>query len=115
MGRLTQIKGRLATVKVGRISQAQGRREVDQRRNAQAWRRWYGLARWKRLRWDVLVRDRFTCRMCQRVEPDTSKLVADHVRPHRGDPALFWDQDNLQSLCASCHSSAKQAAEAREF
>ncbi len=28
----------------------------------------------------------------------------DHIRPHRGDPRLFWDPANWQALCASCHS-----------
>jgi 5-methylcytosine-specific restriction protein A len=30
--------------------------------------------------------------------------VVDHIVPHRGDPELFWKEDNLQPLCASCHS-----------
>ena len=28
----------------------------------------------------------------------------DHIKPHRGDMTLFWNQNNWQSLCASCHS-----------
>lgn len=29
----------------------------------------------------------------------------DHVRPHHGDQALFWDElGNWQVLCASCHA-----------
>ena len=31
--------------------------------------------------------------------------VVDHVVPHRGDHTLFWDAENWQSLCASCHNS----------
>lgn len=31
--------------------------------------------------------------------------VADHIVPHRGDRELFEDPDNLQPLCASCHSA----------
>lgn len=34
----------------------------------------------------------------------------DHIEPHRGDMTLFWDHDNWQSLCHSCHS-AKTASE----
>ncbi|MCD9825235.1 HNH endonuclease signature motif containing protein [Bradyrhizobium japonicum] len=40
-----------------------------------------------------------------------SATVADHVKPHKGSEALFYDPDNLQSLCASCHNSAKQRME----
>ena len=28
----------------------------------------------------------------------------DYIVPHRGDPALFYDETNLQSLCKACHS-----------
>ncbi len=37
--------------------------------------------------------------------------VVDHIEPHRGDQAKFWDSSNWQSLCVSCHSSHKQAIE----
>jgi len=40
--------------------------------------------------------------------------VVDHIQPHRGDPRTFWDTTNWQSLCASCHSSHKQAREKRQ-
>ena len=39
--------------------------------------------------------------------------VTDHVVPHRGDPAVFWDVSNLQPLCRSCHDSRKQRIERR--
>lgn len=81
------------------------------RDQAQHWRRWYKTADWQRLRWSVLSRDLFTCRRCGRIEADTSQLVADHIDPHRGDRAKFWDADNLQCLCAPCHNGAKQAEE----
>ncbi|WP_269448179.1 HNH endonuclease [Lentibacillus sp. JNUCC-1] len=28
----------------------------------------------------------------------------DHIVPHRGDRDLFWDPNNHQGLCKSCHS-----------
>lgn len=77
------------------------------------WRAWYKTQRWQRLRWCVLVRDGFACGKCGVIETETRKLVADHVRPHRGDEALFWDEGNLQTLCAPCHGSAKQREEVR--
>ena len=40
------------------------------------------------------------CRENGRLEPAT---VIDHIIPHRGDPKLFWDQDNWQALCKACH------------
>lgn len=38
----------------------------------------------------------------------TEANVVDHVRKHDGDAALFWDSNNLQSLCAPCHDGVKQ-------
>lgn len=32
-----------------------------------------------------------------------SASVVDHITPHRGDYALFWDKTNWQSLCKRCH------------
>lgn len=37
--------------------------------------------------------------------------VVDHVLPHKGDQALFWDSGNWQSLCKLCHDSHKQRLE----
>ena len=85
-------------------------RARDQRHT---WRAWYKTARWQELRWSVLVRDLFTCQFCGQIEADTSKLVADHRIPHRGNAPLFWDSANLQCLCKACHDSTKQATERR--
>jgi len=35
----------------------------------------------------------------------TDRLERDHIKPHRGDAACFWDPLNLQLLCRSCHSA----------
>lgn len=42
------------------------------------------------------------CEAAGRVVPATD---VDHIKPHRGDMALFWDSSNWQSLCHSCHST----------
>lgn len=42
------------------------------------------------------------CRQCKRVE-HSAKLHAHHLIPHKGDEVLFWDIDNLATLCADCH------------
>ncbi|QXH96104.1 HNH endonuclease [Pseudomonas ogarae] len=28
----------------------------------------------------------------------------DHIVPHKGDATIFWNRNNWQSLCHSCHS-----------
>lgn len=79
---------------------------------AEPWRQWYGTQRWKRLRRAVLVRDGFTCQCGCDVVANASELVADHKTPHRGDPRLFWDPENIQTLRKSpCHDAHKQAQE----
>jgi 5-methylcytosine-specific restriction endonuclease McrA len=40
--------------------------------------------------------------------------VADHINPHDGDWNRFM-LDPLQSLCASCHSSAKAIIDKRGY
>jgi 5-methylcytosine-specific restriction protein A len=34
----------------------------------------------------------------------------DHIVPHKGDQALFWDTSKWQALCKPCHST-KTASE----
>lgn len=112
MGRLTGLKptvGRLAP----RVGYAEGDEKgfERQRRQTHPYRAWYNTARWRALRMAVLVRDHFTCRMCGRLEGNTSLLVGDHIIPHKGNEALFWDETNVQCVCKSCHDGAKQAFE----
>ena len=42
---------------------------------------------------------------------DQPATVVDHIVPHRGNQALFWDvENNWQPLCQTCHNR-KSAAE----
>lgn len=80
------------------------------------WRHWYGLAIWKRentgLRALVLARDP-TCVECLKQKLITPSVHADHIRPFNGDWDLFVDLDNLQGLCAACHSRKTMAEQSR--
>ena len=113
MGRLKTMPALLAGLPPALASLPVDAAGVERQRTAfNPLRSLYRTARWAKLRWEVLTRDRFTCQMCGHLEGDTSKLVADHRLPHRGDLALFWDEGNLQTLCASpCHSKHKQRLE----
>lgn len=44
------------------------------------------------------------CRRCEGDGTITAASVVDHIRPHKGDQALFWDTTNWQPLCAPCHN-----------
>jgi 5-methylcytosine-specific restriction protein A len=65
--------------------------------------RGYGSV-WQRFRKAWFAQEPRLCAECARRGRIVPATVADHVRPHKGDPALFWDRENLQGLCASCHS-----------
>ncbi|MEZ2132481.1 MULTISPECIES: HNH endonuclease [unclassified Sinorhizobium] len=110
MGKLTTLKPRLSSAP-STVTKAQPMTRDQERAQRAPWRKWYGLKRWRDMRWDVLTEAMFTCQRCGVIEPDTSKLVADHHIPHRGDPELFWDRTNLTCLCEACHSTEKQKEE----
>lgn len=93
------------------------RREVPDRRpgnpvrsESRPWRHLYGTKRWYRLRWHQLQAEPL-CRFCSALGRVTAATVVDHKQPHKGDEDLFFDPENLQSLCKQCHDSAKQRLE----
>ena len=112
MGKLRQIRGPLAGLKprVAFLNDDKAAASRARDRTTEG-RTWYKTQRWRKLRWQILVRDLFTCQKCSRVEPVTALLVADHKTPHRGEEALFWDDANLWCLCKRCHDSTKQREE----
>ena len=92
--------------------QRQSRQRDDAlRTREQPWRRWYWTQRW-RAKARAQLRAQPCCAECAKRGMVTVATVCDHVIPHRGDPDLFW-QGEVQSLCATCHSSTKQAEERR--
>lgn len=79
-----------------------------------AWRHLYKRVGWERLRRDQLESNPFCC-FCAESTPlgemPTVAEVVDHKTPHKGDERLFFDPNNLQSLCKLCHDSRKQKME----
>lgn len=53
--------------------------------------------------------------MCQAQGLLVLATVTDHIVAHRGNPILFWDPDNWQSLCDDHHSGLKQRMECHEI
>lgn len=43
------------------------------------------------------------CEYCLKEKRYTKAIVVDHIIPHRGNQQLFWDENNWQALCKSCH------------
>lgn len=85
------------------------------RRNTQPWRAWYNTAEWQRLRQQCFKRDRYTCQRTGQAcigrgnAPDAP--VANHKTPHRGDRALFFDLENLETVTKAVHDSLVQGDE----
>ena len=69
----------------------------------------YNSARWKYMRAVQLGKEPW-CADCLEGGDHVFASEVDHVRPHNGDPKLFFDDGNLQSLCKP-HHSAKTAQE----
>jgi 5-methylcytosine-specific restriction protein A len=82
--------------------------------DASPWHHWYSKQRWLTLRsrqlWDEPL-----CQMCQEAGRIVAATVVDHIKPHKGDPELFWNRQNLQSLCKAHHDVSKQRDEVRGF
>jgi len=114
MGKLKAIGSHLQPLKpiIGYVQHDPPSRDA-QRLIYSPWRKWYTTARWRQLRIRIFERDGYTCQRpeCGRVEGNTSKLVADHREPHRGDEARFWDENGIWTLCKLCHDGWKQRLE----
>lgn len=72
-------------------------------------RRVYDSRRWRTLRLAVFQRDLYVCQACGGLctgigRDDPEAPECDHKTPHRDDPDLMWDMDNLQTLHKRCHS-----------
>lgn len=65
--------------------------------------------KWGKARRDFLAEHPF-CVFCERQGKMILADVVDHIKPHRGNSALFWSPENWQSLCTP-HHSVKSATE----
>jgi 5-methylcytosine-specific restriction protein A len=57
---------------------------------------------WKKVR-AVFLKENPLCLSCMKKGSITPATIVDHIKPHKGDTDLFWDQDNYQPLCKPCH------------
>ena len=71
--------------------------------------RGYG-SRWQKARATHLANSPL-CVYHQQHGRTVAATVVDHITPHNGDQALFWNSLNWQSLCKICHDSIKAREE----
>jgi len=103
---------------VGFVDRAEAERARDRARvEGNNLRRLYRTKRWRDLRLVILTRAGWMCQGCAVPHllvgkaPAPDSPVVDHIEPHRGNLALFWDECNLQAVCKRFHDTEKQAAE----
>ncbi|MBC2142856.1 HNH endonuclease [Listeria innocua] len=64
----------------------------------------YKTGKWIALREVILKRDFYVCQSCKRRGVYSSGRVVHHVIEARNNINLFWNADNLEVVCDSCHA-----------
>ena len=64
----------------------------------------YQSKTWKRKRESILRRDGYKCRRCKRYGRQRPATTVHHIKHFDEFPELALDNDNLISLCESCHN-----------
>src|SRR5690349_5460159 len=82
-------------------------RHQDRRGSAHS--RGYGV-RWRKARLRFLATHPL-CVMCKARGVVAAAVIVDHIKPHKGDAVLFWDENNWQGLCLTDANSVKQVQE----
>lgn len=99
----------------GAPTRQQQNASYEKRRHAaNPWRKWYFSSRWLTLRASILAQQPL-CQHCIEQQPQriTAAAVVHHVRAHKGDKELFYDPNNLASLCSDCHDGPIKQREMR--
>jgi len=84
------------------------KKEFDRQRGT-ANQRGYGY-KWQKARAGFL-RSHPLCVKCELESRVRVATVVDHIKPHRNNMKLFWDRNNWQPLCDTCHNSYKKRLE----
>lgn len=87
-----------------------GKREAAAQQRARPEGKWYNSTRWKELRKLILSRDPY-CVRCAGEGRVTPSDTVNHRTPHKSDYDRFWDVENLEGVCKSCHSGPIQSEE----
>ncbi len=64
----------------------------------------YNSQQWKAMRAAQLAKDPW-CAECSKKDALVMATEVDHIQSHQGNAQLFFDANNLQSLCKPHHSS----------
>jgi len=61
-----------------------------------------GTKKYRDFRLKILERDNYTCQKCGKVN---GNLHLDHLKDFKKYPELIFVEDNVRTLCASCHAN----------
>lgn len=82
----------------------QNRRTYDRRtRGRQADKAFYSSAAWRKFRASYL-KDNPSCASCLKEGRTTAANHVHHIKERRDFPELSFEESNMASLCAPCHS-----------
>ena len=70
------------------------------------YKQWYKTAAWQKLRAHHLRANPYCVQCMELGITESEHLAVDHITEHKGNLKLFWDPDNLQTLCRF-HNSQK--------
>lgn len=74
----------------------------------------YVSTMWKHKRRDILLRDNGECQMCKDKGGYATANTVHHIKHLRSNPELALEDDNLISLCDSCHWDVHHIYESKE-
>ena len=64
----------------------------------------YKSRRWQRKKRRILRRDKYLCQNCMRYGRHRERTDVHHIIHADERPDLWFDNDNLVSLCRGCHN-----------
>jgi len=78
-------------------------RQADDRRRGNSYQRGY-TRKWQEASKGYLrVHPMCECAECKAAPAPLRAVVVDHIEPHKGDMAKFWDRNNWQAMAKVCH------------
>lgn len=80
------------------------RKDYDDRRKDDKYKKFYKSTEWKRLRDYVLKRDNYICQECIKEDKITTCNTVHHIVEVREDFSKALNEDNLVTLCHECHN-----------
>lgn len=95
----TAVEGKHYCMRHINLEERWGKRPAPERKRSRAWHPLYSREEWKRGRAEFLEENP-VCAVCGRPAE-----IVDHIVPHRGSELLFFERDNWQPLCRSCHGA----------